>query len=113
MPENAQPTQQYNRRESDQYPHVQILLDIRTDLQGIKNELVEFKKDVNKAFPKDEDGLPDYVGHRKGHEKDNKEADKLNDYKNDFTKKLLSWAGVGFISFIFYAVVDYIRKGGA
>ena len=38
---------------------------------------MEFKKDVNKAFPKDEDGLPDYVGHRKKHEKENREEDKL------------------------------------
>lgn len=96
------PTQPiYNRRAADQFPHVQILLDIKADVQSIKTELVEFKKDVNKAFPKDEDGLPDYVGHRKKHEKENREEDRLGEYKTDFVKKLISWAGIGFIGFIF------------
>lgn len=113
MPENVQDlTQQFNRRSTDQFPHVQILLEIKSDVQSIKTELVEFKKDVNKAFPKDEDGQPDYIGHRKYHEKEIKQDDKLGEYKTDFVKKLLQWAGIGFIGFILISVLDFIRKGG-
>jgi len=103
--------QHYERRASDQLPHVSLLLDIKSDIQGIRTELVEFKRDINKAFPKDEDGLPDYVGHRKQHGKIDKEAKKDEEYKTDFVKKLYGWIGIGALGFILSAVIQYIRGG--
>lgn len=80
-------------------------------MQAIRSELVEFKRDVNRAFPKDDEGLPDYDGHRKKHIKLDKEDEKLSEYKTDFTKKFLGWAGIGAIGFVFVAVINYIRGG--
>lgn len=114
MQENAQYLQhndQQNRRAQDQLPHVSLLLEIKQDVQAIRSELVEFKRDVSKAFPKDEDGLPDYIGHRKGHEKQNKEEEKLDEYKTDFAKKFLGWAGIGTLGFLLAAVLNYIKGG--
>jgi hypothetical protein len=109
--ENQQPPQHFERRASDQLPHVTLLLDIKSDIQGIRTELVEFKRDINKAFPKDEDGLPDYAGHRKQHGKMDKEAKKDEEYKTDFVKKLYGWLGIGALGFILSAVIQYIRGG--
>ena len=103
--------EQPNRRASDQLPHMSLLLEIKTDVQAIRSELVEFKRDVNKAFPKDEDGIPDYAGHRKIHERQNKESEKLDEYKTDFAKKILGWAGIGTLGFLLAAVLNYIKGG--
>ena len=115
MPENTQQHAQYsesqNRRASDQLPHMSLLLEIKSDVQAIRSELIEFKHDVNKAFPKDEDGMPDYIEHRKSHEKQNKEDEKLDEYKTDFAKKFLGWAGIGTLGFLLAAVLNYIKNG--
>ena len=111
MPENATYNDSQNRRASDQLPHMSLLLDIKSEVQAIRTELVEFKRDVNKAFPKDEDGLPDYVAHRKTHDRQNKEDEKLDEYKTDFAKKILGWAGIGTLGFLLAAVLNYIKGG--
>ena len=111
MPETAQYNKTPARRASDQLPHMSILLEIKAEVSAIRSELVEFKRDVNQAFPKDEDGLPDYISHRKGHEKQNKEDEKLDEYKTDFAKKILGWAGIGTLGFLLAAVLNYIKGG--
>jgi hypothetical protein len=89
-------------------------MEIRTELQAIRSELVEFKRDVNKAFPKDDEGLPDYDGHRRVHLKQNKHDEKIDEYKTDVTKKILAWVATGSLGVIVLAVIDYvfIRRGG-
>ncbi len=111
MQETAQSNTELNRRQSDQLPHVSLLLEIKSEVQGIRSELVEFKRDVNKAFPKDEEGLPDYDSHRRSHIKQNREEQKLDEYKTDFAKKILAWLGIGTLGFLFAAVVNYIKGG--
>lgn len=112
MLENTQQSeQQYNRRSIDQLPHIALLLEIKQDVQAIRSELVEFKRDVNRAFPKDDDGLPDYLGHRKQHDKQNKEDEKLDEYKTAVAKKVLAWAGIGTLGFLLAAVLNYIKGG--
>ena len=111
MLETANYNDSQNRRASDQLPHMSLLFDIKSEVQAIRTELVEFKRDVNKAFPKDEDGLPDYVAHRKTHDRQNKEDEKLDEYKTDFAKKILGWAGIGTLGFLLAAVLNYIKGG--
>lgn len=111
MLEPALQNDQNKRRATDQLPHMSLLLDIKTEVQAIRSELVEFKRDVNKAFPKDDEGLPDYDSHRKSHLKQLKEEDKLNEYKTDFTKKILGWVGIGTLGFLFAAIVNYLKGG--
>jgi hypothetical protein len=113
MHENTQQTQtqHFDRRASDHLPHITILLDIKSEVQAIRTELIEFKRDVNKAFPKDDEGLPDYDAHRRKHLRDIKEEDKFAEYKTDFSKKLFSWLGIGTVGFVLAAVVSYIKGG--
>jgi hypothetical protein len=86
-------------------------LDIKAEVQAIRTELVEFKRDVTKAFPKDEEGLPDYSGHRKFHAQEAREDAKKEEYKTHFAKKLYAWAGIGAVGFVLSAVIQYIRGG--
>ena len=101
-----------NRRAEDQLPHLQILLDIKSEVQSIRTELVEFKKDVSKAFPKDDDGLPDYVGHRKGHEREDRAQAKREEFQVGFARDLIKWGGISFVGFMVGLIVTYLRGGG-
>lgn len=103
--------EQRNRRAEEQLPHLQLLIDIKSEVQSIRTELVEFKRDVSRAFPKDDDGLPDYIGHRKGHEKDNKTDIKKEEFNEGFTRDMFRWGGISFIGFIVGLVVTYLRGG--
>lgn len=103
---------QRNRKAQDPLPHLQLLIDIKSEVQSIRAELVEFKKDVSRAFPKDEDGLPDYVGHRKGHEKEDKAQAKREEFQVGFARDLIKWGGISFVGFIVGLVVTYFKGGG-
>ena len=121
MAESMQATLQ-NRRESDTLPHISLLLDIKTEVSNmrqeikaevssLKAELTEFKKDINKAFTKDEEGLPDYHAHRIRHTKLDKEDAKTDDYYTDFVKSLIRWAGIGLATLILSALIYYFKAG--
>ena len=66
------------RRADDQLPHIQLLVDIKEEVSAAHTEILELRKDVSKAFPKDDEGLPDFVGHRKIHERDEKAIAKFH-----------------------------------
>lgn len=95
--------------ESRSWDHLTLLMDIRSEVQAIRTELVEFKKDVSKAFPKDDDGLPDYAAHRKKHEKENREENTFSEYKVDFVKDIVKWAARGIIAFLIAASIYYLK----
>lgn len=117
MPESIQQPQQtndqINRLSDNELIHYPILIDIKTEVQIIRAELIEFKRDVSRAFPKDEDGLPDYLGHRRGHERDNKTDIKKEEFNENFVKDLVKWGGISIIGFIVGLVVTYLRGGPA
>lgn len=91
MPEDFQDSQPPRRRVADQpdFAHIppdlwRLLTDIRD--RGIRMEA--HLSNMNGAFVKDEDGKPDYYGHREAHKTMMKTAQTLDNIKGDMTKKI-------------------------
>lgn len=96
MPEDFQPSGPpggHPRRratDSDDFAHIppdmwRLLTDIRD--RGIRMEAN--LAGLNAAFVKDEDGKPDFYGHREAHRTMMKNAQAIEGIKGDLTKKIL------------------------
>lgn len=82
----------------------------RTD--ELTKEVKELQKNMHTAFVKDEEGVPDYTGHRRHHLKEMKTDDAMSGVKIDFVKHLFRWGSAGLFSILVYAFTMYV-KGGA
>lgn len=97
------------RRADDQLPHIQLLVGIKEEVSAAHTEILELRKDVSKAFPKDDDGLPDFVGHRKIHERDEKAIAKREEFQVGFVRDLAKWGAVSVVGFMIGLVVTYFK----
>lgn len=66
---------------------------------------------VEAAFPKDDDGRPDYYGHREWHKESVAKKKTLSEYQNKFTEKLVigvASATVGLMTIVGTGLGDLI-----
>lgn len=73
---------------------LEIFGSIKEELRAIRSQFEEFKKEVNSAFPKDDEGNVSYYEHRAYHKNQKDLAKRMDDYKVDFTKKVVGWLGI-------------------
>lgn len=81
--------------------------EIQTDRQ-ILEEIQDCVKDIRSAFLKNDDGDPDYAGHRHYHKVKVEEAKEVKTKKDKITSDLLTWAIIGLITLI---LSELIRSG--
>jgi hypothetical protein len=67
------------------------------DIQRMLNELTE---NVHSAFVKDEDGKPNFYGHREEHKANAKKQAALSEYQQEVTKNIIKFVATVVISFL-------------
>jgi hypothetical protein len=106
MPENTHAALKHSSNEQQIF---ELLLEIKDELAEIRTELTSFKKEVNSAFIKDEEGNIDYHGHRLFHRKE-KESEKVGkEFQVGFAKKAFEWAGIAALGFVATSVWAYFK----
>jgi hypothetical protein len=105
MPENNQASATPHNTEQI----FDLLLEIKGELGEIRTELSNFKKEVNSAFTRDEDGNVDYYGHRLYHKKEDKAAEVGKEFKVGFAKKAFEWAGIAALGFVATSVWAHLK----
>lgn len=69
-------------------------------LHEIHRELKHLTQRVESAFVKDEDGVPDYTGHRNFHKKVSVEEQLYNQNKSKVVRDIVTWCIIGIVSII-------------
>lgn len=75
-------------------------------LHEIHRELKHLTSKVESAFVKDEDGNPDYSGHRLYHRRKDLEHETLQKSKNKVLSDVATWLLIGFLTIVGSALVQ-------
>jgi hypothetical protein len=101
--------QENHQPKSDDIGTLPLLLQIRDELAEHRHEFADLKKNLMTGFPKNDFGSPDFEQHRRDHQEISAERKRLDDYKVDFTKKLISWGGIGLITILLTGLLQYFK----
>lgn len=103
---------QPKRRASDQSEFAHIPPDLWRLLTDIRDRGIRMETNltgVNAAFVKDEDGKPDFYGHREAHKTMMKTSQTLDSIKGDLTKKLLGGVVILVLSLLGSGVIVQLK----
>lgn len=75
-------------------------------LQQVNVNLKEIIHKLESAFPKDEEGNTDYVGHRNFHKDQKDSAKQYKDSKAAIFRNILTWAAIGIATIILNSMID-------
>lgn len=75
-------------------------------LHEIHRELKHLTSRVESAFVKDEDGNPDYTGHRLYHRKQDLEQEAMQKSRNKVLSDIATWLIIGFLTIVGTAIVQ-------
>ena len=78
-----------DNKENELPPHQQERRATAEQIKDIQDTLHRVLDNFTAAFPKDEDGRPDFYGHREFHKLEDDKRKKLTEYQNEFTKRLV------------------------
>lgn len=76
-------------------------------LRELHAELHTLVTKVESAFTKDEDGNPDYSGHRKFHKEQDSAKEDYEESKKKIIRNIISWASIGILTVTGSALVQY------
>lgn len=76
---------------------VKVLREKIEDLSDIVDEII---RNLESAFPKDEENNTDYIGHRQFHRKALRREKEEIETKAALKKNILTWASIGILSII-------------
>lgn len=82
-----------------------------SQLDEIQRTLQELTKQFYGAFPKDDDGYPDFHGHREWHKEAAAKKKTLSEYQNKFTERIVigvASATVGLMTIVGTGLGDLI-----
>lgn len=83
-------------------------------LHEIHRELQTLTQKVESAFVKDEDGEPDYIGHKLFHKKQNDSADEYSRHRAKILREIVTWVAIGILSIVGNSLFQqYIKSGTA
>lgn len=68
----------------------------------IEKDMHEVRQLIKVAFPKDEDGQADFIGHRKAHEVWIKKVEAETEFFNKMKMELVKWGLLGFAGWAIY-----------
>jgi hypothetical protein len=74
--------------------------DTAAQLDDIQRMLLELTENVHSAFVKDEDGKPNFYGHREEHKANAKKQAALAEYQQEVTKNIIKFVATVIISFL-------------
>lgn len=86
----------------DHINQLEVLLEIRARVKRME-------ENFSSAFVKDDNGEPDFVGHRQFHRLKIDEARAAGAVREDVTKKVVSWMSIAGLTVIGYALLDWIK----
>lgn len=74
--------------------------DMAAQLDEVHRMLLELMENFHSAFPKNEDGHPDFYGHREDHKTRMKQKAQMDEYRHEFTKKVVIFFATLLISLV-------------
>jgi len=101
------------RRASDSQSHIEMPPDMWRLLTDMRDRGIRMENDlkgINSAFLKDEEGAPDYRGHRDEHASDRKNKVMIEAIKGDLTKKLLGALALLACSFLASGALSQVKQ---
>ena len=85
---------------------------LSTSVTAFMDSHGEFIRSIKRAFPKDEDGHPDYDGHRGAHLSWIKNSEEEKDFKNYVKKVVTGAVAIGVVSWLWAVVWPAFVMGG-
>lgn len=76
-------------------------------LHKIHSDLIKLTSQIESAFIKDEDGSPDFAGHKMFHRKIKDEEEQSNIRKNKIISSTATWIIVGIMTLLGNAMISY------
>lgn len=89
---------------------LRLLVEIKSEVSNVRMELAAHKIEVIRAFLKDEDGFPDFDGHKRDHAARRDSAKAIDSYKAEAARKVVTMATGGGLLVLALAMWEYFKR---